>query len=324
MEYMPNFQLHRPKTSEEAVQLFQEQPDARFVAGGTDMVVNVRRGIERPKTLIDLSSITELKSIQENSKGLFIGAGVTLKQLASNSIVKKNFAAIAEAAASVAGGTHQQYGTLGGNLCLDTRCLFYNQSEWWRQSNDYCMKERGEICHVAPGGKRCFAAFSGDIAPTMLIYQAEVELLGSNGSRRIPLCDMYQNDGMNHLTLAPHELVNAIHLPRNLYGNPSRYEKVRIRGSIDFPLAGVAIRLKMDNDKVDELSIALTGVNPFPQIVTGMDAYVGECLDDKKLDMIRDNVRKQAKPMKTTTVAPWYRRRVIGALAKKLTQELAA
>ena len=323
MEYMPNFQLHRPKTSEEAVHLIQEKPDARFVAGGTDMVVNVRRGIEQPKTLIDLSSISELKDIKESDEGLRIGAGVTLKQLASNKIIKDHYPAIAEAASSVAGGTHQQYGTLGGNLCLDTRCLFYNQSEWWRQSNDYCMKERGEICHVAPGGKRCFAAFSGDIAPTMLIYKAEVELLSSDGTRRIPLSDMYQNDGMDHLTLTPNELVSVIHLPKDFRGHPSRYEKVRIRGSIDFPLAGAAIRLKMKNQKVDEISIALTGVNPFPQIIKGTDNYIGKLLDEKNLDMLRDEVRKQAKPMKTTTVAPWYRRRVIGALTRKLAQELA-
>ena len=149
----------------------------------------------------------------------------------------------------MAGGTHQQYGTIGGNLCLDTRCLFYNQSEWWRQSNDYCMKERGDICHVAPGGKRCFAAFSGDVAPAMLVYQAEVELLGPNGLRRIPLAELYQNDGMNHLTLTPGELVSVIHIPKTFSGSPSRYEKVRIRGSIDFPLAGVAVRLKMKYKK---------------------------------------------------------------------------
>jgi 4-hydroxybenzoyl-CoA reductase subunit beta len=324
MEYMPNFQLHRPTNSEEAVKLFNEQTEARFVAGGTDMIVNVRRGIQQPENLIDLSSIAGLKEIKENTDGLHIGAGVTLNQVATNDLIKSNYPAIAEAASSVAGGTHQQYGTLGGNLCLDTRCLFYNQSEWWRQSNDYCMKERGNVCHVAPGGKRCFAAFSGDVAPAMLVYQAEVELLGSKGVRRISLVDMYQNDGMNHLTLAPDELVSVIHLPKALSGSPSRYAKARIRGSIDFPLAGVAVRLKMNSKKVEEISIALTGVNPSPQIIKGTDEHIGKVFNEESLNILRDSVRKQAKPMKTTTVAPWYRRRVIGALARKLIQELAA
>jgi 4-hydroxybenzoyl-CoA reductase subunit beta len=324
MEYMPNFQLHRPTSPEEAIKLLNEEPEVRLVAGGTDMIVNVRRGIEQPRNLIDISSINQLKEIKESNDGLRIGAAVTLNQLATTALIKNNYPAIAEAAASVAGGTHQQYGTLGGNLCLDTRCLFYNQSEWWRQSNDYCMKERGDICHVAPGGKRCFAAFSGDIAPAMLIYLAEVELLSSKGIRRIPLAEMYQNDGMNHLTLAPDELVSVIHLPRTLYGSPSRYEKVRIRGSIDFPLAGAAVRLKMNSGKVEEISIALTGVNPFPQVIKGTNEYIGKALNDEDLDTLRDSVRKQAKPMKTTTVAPWYRRRVIGALTRRLIKELAA
>ena len=324
MEYMPNFQLHRPQSPEEAIKLLNEKPESRLVAGGTDMIVNVRRGIERPQNLVDLSSIKQLKEITENNDGLRIGAGVALNQVTTAAEIKNNFPAVAEAASSVAGGTHQQYGTLGGNLCLDTRCLFYNQSEWWRQSNDYCMKERGDVCHVAPGGKHCFAAFSGDIAPALLIYLAEVELLSSKGIRRIPLAEMYQNDGMNHLTLASDELVIAIYLPKFLYGSPSHYEKVRIRGSIDFPLAGAAVRLKMRSGKVEEFSIALTGVNPFPQIIEGTEKYIGKALNDADLDMLRDSVRKQAKPMKTTTVAPWYRRRVIGALTRRLIKELAS
>ena len=323
MEYMPNFQLHRPATAEEAVKMRSDNAAALYVAGGTDLIVNVRRGIEQPENLIDLSAIEELKSVTKDKDGLHIGAGVTLKEVAENENILGKYQAVAEAAAAVAGITHQQYGTIGGNLCLDTRCLYYNQSEWWRQSNDYCLKERGDICHVASGGKRCFAAFSGDVAPALLIFGAEVDLVGPEGSRRIPLVELYQNDGLDHLTLKPDELLTAVHLPKALAGCPSRYEKTRIRGSIDFPLAGAAVRLKMKAKKVNDFAIALTGVNPYPQIVKGTDDYIGNAFDDESLDKLRDNVRKQAKPMKTTTVAPWYRRRVIGALARRLTEELA-
>ena len=152
------------------------------------------------------------------------------------------------------------------------------------------MKERGEICHVAPGGKRCFAAFSGDVAPAMLVYQAEVTIVGSDGTRRIPLAEMYQNDGMDHLTLSPGELVTVIHLPKALAGSPSRYEKARIRGSIDFPLAGAAVRLEMDGDKVKDCAIALTGVNPFPQNIKGTDDYIGEALTEEALDKLALNL----------------------------------
>ncbi len=323
MEFMPDFRLHRPDTIEDAVKLRAEEPDALFVAGGTDMIVNVRRGIEQPKHLIDITAIKELKSILQDGDGLHIGAGVSLKELQSNEDVLRDYPAVADAARAVAGPTHQEYGTVGGNLCLDTRCLFYNQSEWWRQSNDYCLKERGDICHVAPGGKRCFAAFSGDVAPSMLVYGAEIDVAGPNGRRRMPLTDLYRNDGMAHLTLEAGDMLTAVHLPKALAGSPSRYEKARVRGSIDFPLAGAAVRLEMDGETVKDFVIALTAVNPYPHIVKGTDTYVGKELTDEALDEIRELVRKQAKPMRTTTVAPWYRRRVVGALARRLTAELA-
>ncbi|MDE0539257.1 MAG: 4-hydroxybenzoyl-CoA reductase subunit beta [Rhodospirillales bacterium] len=323
MEYMPDFKLHRPDNIEDAVKLRAEEPDALFVAGGTDMIVNVRRGIEQPKHLIDITAIEELKSILRDGDGLHIGAGVSLKELQSNADVLRDYPAVGEAARAVAGPTHQEYGTVGGNLCLDTRCLFYNQSEWWRQSNDYCLKERGDTCHVAPGGKRCFAAFSGDMAPSMLVYGAEIDVAGPNGRRRMPLTDLYRNDGMAHLTLEAGDMLTAVHLPKALAGSPSRYEKARVRGSIDFPLAGAAVRLEMDGKTVKDFVVALTAVNPYPQIAKGTDAYVGRELTDEALDEIRELVRKQAKPMRTTTVAPWYRRRVVGALARRRTEEFA-
>ncbi|MBT6960647.1 MAG: 4-hydroxybenzoyl-CoA reductase subunit beta, partial [Rhodospirillaceae bacterium] len=232
MELMPDFALHRPTAIEEAVKLRNETEGALYVAGGTDMVVNVRRGIEQPAALIDLSAVKELQEIIEDDEGLHIGAGVTLETVSQDARVLKDFAAVAEAAAAVAGPTHQAYGTIGGNLCLDTRCLYYNQSEWWRKSNDYCLKKSGTVCHVAPGGKRCFAAFSGDVAPAALVYNAEVDLVGPNGRRRVPLTDIYRNDGMDHLAFEPGELLAVLHLPKSEAGMHSTYEKARVRGSI--------------------------------------------------------------------------------------------
>ncbi len=323
MEFMPDFRLHRPTEIEEAVKLRAGSEGALYVAGGTDMLVNVRRGIEQPDALVDLTDIASMREIVEDGDGLHIGAGVTLDTVARDERIAKNYPAVADAAASVAGPTHQNYGTLGGNLCLDTRCLFYNQSEWWRKSNDYCLKERGDTCHVAPGGKKCFAAFSGDVAPATLVHGAEIDLVGPNGARRIPLSDLYTNDGMNHLTLDPGELLTTIHLPKPDAGANSAYEKARIRGSIDFPLAGAAVWLRLDGNVVGELRIALTAVNPCPQNVTGLEKFSGAPLDDAALDEIAGIVQHQARPMRTTTVKPWYRRRVVGALARRLTAKLA-
>jgi 4-hydroxybenzoyl-CoA reductase subunit beta len=324
MEHMPEFTLHRPTEVAEAVKLRAESEDARFVAGGSDMLVNVRRGIEQPQALIDLTAIDELQNITDDADGLHIGAGVTLDVLASDPRLLADYPAIAAAAAAVAGPTHQNYGTIGGNLCLDTRCFFYNQSEWWRKSNDYCLKERGDICHVAPGGKRCFAAFSGDVAPAMLVHGAEIEIAGPTGRRRQNLADLYKDDGMAHLTLEAGELLCAIHLPAPSPNTQSRYEKARVRGSIDFPLAGAAVWLRKEDGKIAELRIALTGVNPCPRIVKGLEKFTGTLLDDAALDDIAELVQSQAKPMRTTTVKPWYRRRVVGAIARRITANLAA
>lgn len=324
MENLPSFQLLRPVTVDDAVRLMAASDDARYLAGGTDMIVNVRRGIERPAALIDLSAVDGFAAIDVDAAGVRIGAGVTLANIARHAEIRRLYSAVAQAAAAVAGPTHRHYGTIGGNLCLDTRCLFYNQSEWWRESNNFCLKNLGEVCHVAPGGKRCFAAFSGDVAPAMLVHDATVDLVGPEGARTIPLAALYRNDGMDHLALGPGELLVAVHLPLSVAGGGSAYEKARIRGSIDFPLAGCAVRLRLDTGNVAELAIALTGVNPYPHMVTGTDRFIGRPLDEGALDAIRDMVRTQAKPMRTTTVMPWYRRRVVGALARRLTLRLSA
>jgi 4-hydroxybenzoyl-CoA reductase subunit beta len=323
MEHLPDFRLHRPATVAEAVALRAEETEARYLAGGTDMVVNIRRGIEQPATLVDLNAIEGFAAIEENAGGLVIGAGATLDMLAAREAVRRDYTAVAEAAGAVAGPTHRRYGTIGGNLCLDTRCLYYNQSEWWRRANAYCLKNVGETCHVAPGGKRCFAAFSGDLAPAMLVHDAEVEIAGADGTRRIPLAGLYRDDGMDHLTLAPGELLTAIHLPKSTAGVPSGYAKSRIRGAIDFPLAGVAILLDRKDGRIASLRIALTGVNPSPRLVEAADDLTGKPLDADTLDEVREMVRKTAKPMRTTTVPPWYRRRVVGALARRLAARLA-
>ena len=322
MELMPAFALARPDTVEEAVRL-RAGGGAKYLAGGTDMVVNIRRGIESPSSLVDLTGIGELRAIAAGPEGIDIGAAVKLAELAAHEIVRRDYRAVAEAAGEVAGPTHRNYGTVGGNLCLDTRCLYYNQSEWWRRSNDYCLKHQGGICHVAPGGKRCFAAFSGDLAPAALVHGAEVTLAGAGGRRRVALDALYRNDGMDHLALQDGELLVALHLPKATAGLRSGYRKARIRGSIDFPLAGIAASLAMEGGVVTALEVALTAVNPYPHRLRGTEKYLGGRLDGDALDGLRDAVRSQAKPMRTTTMQPWYRRRVVGALARRLLAELA-
>jgi 4-hydroxybenzoyl-CoA reductase subunit beta len=317
----PDFRLAQPGSVSEAVAALVSHPGSRFVAGGTDLIVNMRRGIDRPDLLIDLSGIDELTEISIGVSGASIGAGVTIAALARHADIAGRYRALAQAALSIAGPGHRNMGTVGGNLCLDTRCIYYNQSEWWRGANAYCLKNRGETCHVAPQGQRCHAAFSGDLAPALLVLGAEIDIAGAQGHRRIPLSDLYVEDGKAHLTLAAGELIVAVHLPAA--APSSLYAKVRQRGAIDFPLAGVAAALDAPGGTISSLRIALTGTNSRPFLLAGTEAFAGRPIDEKLLNEVDRLVQKQVQPMRTTIASANYRRLAAAALARRLLTQLA-
>ncbi|MDH5748297.1 MAG: 4-hydroxybenzoyl-CoA reductase subunit beta [Rhodospirillales bacterium] len=319
--YMPEFDLLTPATVDEAVAMHRGSEGARFLAGGTDLIVNVRRGIAEPKALIDLAGVEEMKSIEAKDGGLRIGAAVTLAELLENRDLLQAYAAVTEAVGEVASVSHREVATIGGNLCLDTRCVYYNQSEWWRGANAYCLKYRGEICHVAPSGNHCFAAFSGDIAPAFLVFGAEVEIAGSSGRRRVPLGDIYADDGAAHLLLGEDEILTAVFLP-NADSGASGYAKARVRGAIDFPLAGVAAAVKVEQGTLVHLRLALTGTNSCPLLLEGTDAVIGKPFDDEVIDTLVSLLPKQIQPMTSTLTPPGYRRRVAANLTRSLLRRL--
>ncbi len=322
MEALPNFHLHRPSTIEEATAAMKAEPAARFVAGGTDLIVNMRRGLVETPALIDLNNVAEMQDIASDENDLIIGGAVTLDALADNRTVAHDFPAIAQAAAEVAGSTHRNVATVGGNLCLDTRCIFYNQSGWWRESNDFCLKYKGEICHVAPKSKRCFAVFSGDLAPALLVHGATVSIAGSRGERQIPLADLYRGDGAEYLTLETGDIVTGVSVPKT--DTRSAYRKARVRGAIDFPLAGVAVGLRITDGRIAELRAALTACDTKPFLIDKLDAFRGKSVDDTLAQEFGEIVRQQTRPMRTTMSTPWYRRRVVARLARRLLLELSA
>jgi 4-hydroxybenzoyl-CoA reductase subunit beta len=222
-------------------------------------------------------------------------------------------------------------GTVGGNLCLDTRCIFYNQSEWWRSANDHCLKTTGQICHVAPKSHGvCFATFSGDLAPALMTLGAEVDLLGPDGRRTLPLSEFYighakhdgaSGDGKNFLALGAGEFVTAVRV-RNTPGLRSAYDKIRIRRSIEYPVAGVAVALRREGEKLLDLRVAFTGTNPRPVLLEGTAELCGGKLDERIFKALDDLVRDQIMAMKTTFTPGHYRRRVAGVLARRLVQRL--
>lgn len=319
---LAEFRLVQPGTVNEAIAARLKQPGSRFIAGGTDLIVNMRRGITRPDLLVDLSGIDELTEITANELGMVIGTGVTLAALTRNPEIAGRYRALVQAAEAIAAPGHRAIGTVGGNLCLDTRCVYYNQSEWWRSANAYCLKNRGDVCHVAPQGQRCHAAFSGDLAPALLVFGAEIDIAGPQGQRRIPLSELYIEDGKAHLALTDGELLVALHLPAN--PPPSAYAKIRLRGAIDFPLAGVAVALAATGSNVKSLRIALTGTNSRPFLLAGTETFAGRPVDEKLLHELDRLVQKQVQPMRTTIASANYRRVAAAALARRLTAKLFA
>lgn len=319
---MPEFRLASPRALADAITARREAGDSTLLAGGTDLLVNLRHGLRAPPLLIDLSDIDELQGLDVGESGARIGAAVSIAELEAHAPTARHYRALQQAAAGIAGPGLRRMGRVGGNLCLDTRCVYYNQSEWWRHANGYCLKYRGDVCHVAPQGERCHAAYTGDLAPALLVFGAELEISGPGGSRRMPLGELYVEDGRAHLSLGEGEIVVAVHLPPAA-GLASVYRKIRVRDAIDYPLAGVAVALALEAGKIKRLRVALTGTNSRPFLLEGTDAFAGKALDDHVLQSVERLVQKQVQPMRTTIVSAQYRRLAAAALARKLVGELA-
>ena len=331
MDALPEFELISPETVDAVIKARAAHPDSRLIGGGTDLVVNIRRGILSPPVLIDINKVTELRTIAADAQGFEIGAAVTLAELAGDAQIIAHYPVLAQAAGSIAGPTHRHMGTVGGNLCLDTRCIFYNQSEWWRSANDHCLKTTGAICHVAPKSQGvCYATFCGDLAPALMTLKAQVDLAGPAGRRTLPLSALYTGfarhdgapgDGKDYLALAPGELVTAVRA-RNTPGLRSAYDKIRIRRSIEYPVTGVAVALRREADRLTDLRVAITGTNPRPVLLEGTAKLCGGGLDDRVLAGLDELIRDQIMSMKTTFTPGHYRRRVAGVLARRLVQKL--
>jgi 4-hydroxybenzoyl-CoA reductase subunit beta len=335
MDALPEFRVLNPTTLDEVVAARAANPDSKPLGGGTDLVVNIRRGIVAPPVLIDMNRVAGLSTIHADANSLAIGASVTLTALAEHPAVVTHYPVLAQAASVIAGPTHRNMGTVGGNLCLDTRCIFYNQSEWWRDANNHCLKTTGTICHVAPKSRGvCFATFSGDLAPALLTLGVEVDITGPSGKRSIPLNKLYigfarqdvpvsetQGDGKFYLALRPGEIVIAVRA-KHTPGLRSAYDKIRIRKSIEYPVAGVAVALRRQGDTLADLRVAFTGTNPRPVLLEGTAELCGSGLDERVFKGLDALVRDQIMPMKTTFTPGHYRRRVAGVLARRLLMRL--
>ncbi|HSB77040.1 MAG TPA: FAD binding domain-containing protein [Terriglobales bacterium] len=317
---LPEFKLLRPRTVAEAIAfLAAHAPGVQVLAGGTDLIPSLRQKLFAPRYVLDIRGMRELRGIRATtSGGVEIGALTTLTELEHSALLRQHYPVLAEAAAAVASPILRNMGTLGGNICLDTRCLWYNQSLAWRKGCGFCIKKDGNICHVAPGGDTCWAAFSADTPPALLCLHAEIEIAGPGGTRRIPLNDFYTGVGDNFRKLANNELVTRIFLPPSSAEWQGAYRKLRIRGSIDYPLAGVAVALRRSNGGVEDARLALTAVNAAPILVKGIrEALAGREMDDAAVERAAELAARSAKPLTTSALTPEYRREMIRVFTRR-------
>lgn len=309
---LPPFTYLAPTTIDGAAKLIAEHGrDAMLVAGGTDLYPNMKRRQFEPKILVGLRGLRELRGIRGSTAGGFtIGAGTTLSTVAGHRDIMREWPALATAAGLVSSPQLRNMGTIGGNVCVDTRCNYYNQSHEWRKAIGFCMKKDGDICLVAPGSARCWAVSSSDTAPVLWALGAKLRLVGAEGERTVPMGSLYQDDGIEYLAKRPDEIVTDIQLPPS-EGWRSAYLKLRRRGSFDFPVLGVAVAARIDGDVVREARIVLGAVASQPRPAEkAAAALVGQRVTRDLIGQVADLAAGPSKPLDNTDFTHPYRKKV--------------
>ncbi len=324
---LPDFQLHTPQSLTEAVQLLQQLgPAARILAGGTDLLVNMKHRFNDAEHLVHLGAIDALHHITHHPDGAFsLGASVSLASLRDSPLIQQHLPALAMAAGGVASPQLQNMGTLGGNVCLDTRCVYINQTYFWRQALGFCLKKDGTECHVVKGGQLCVAAQSSDTVPALLIYDATVEILGPNGTRILPLEDLYKKDGAQHLTLEPGELLTRVHVPPQHHDLRATYLKHRTRASIDFPVLSIAAAVRLDHQgHCHDVRVASTCMGSRPRRIARLDKLAqGQPFNDALIDEIAAQTAKQLNPLDNLLADKAWRKAMIPVFTRRALHALA-
>ena len=312
MMRLPWFRWHAPKSVAEAAKILAgEGPQAMLIAGGTDLVPNMKRRHQTPQTLVSIRDVAALKT-RANGAGLRLGAARTLTDVVHDADLREKYRALWQAAAQVATVHLRNMGTLGGNVCLDTRCTYYNQNYEWRKAIDFCLKKDGETCWVATASKRCVAVSSTDTAPALIALGARVSLVSAQGERELALADLYKNDGIDYLTRRADEILTEIALP-DAAGWRSSYWKLRRRGAFDFPVLGVAAAVKLAPDGVvEDARIVLGAAASRPFIVEKAGTLLrGKKLTDEAIAAAAEAVASRAKPLDNTDLDLYWRKEVV-------------
>ena len=324
---LPHFKYHRPTTVDHAIAVMGEHAgDAMYIAGGTDLVPNMKHRLFEPGHLVALKRIQELRGVGQDDGHLRIGAGETLSAVSRDAQVLEHFPALADAAAHVAGPQLRNAGTIGGNVCLDTRCTYYNQTAFWREALGYCLKKDGEVCHVTKVGKKCVAAHSADTPPVLMTLDAVVVLIGPEGRREVPVRDFFVADGIVNTRRAPDEVLTEIGIPMSSASRRQAYAKLRQRKSIDFPLLTVAIAADLDGDgTVRHLEGVVTALGARPRVLAKWsDVAAGRILDDELIEDLAARAHQQCHPLENIIVDPEWRRAMVPVFVRRALAQVRA
>ncbi len=313
---MPAFQYHHPRSTSDAVAMWHAEGDAMYIAGGTDLLPNIKHRLFTPKHVIGLSGLPR-PQVVDGGGSLLIDGGISLHALSQNPLILEHAPNLARAAGLVAGPQIRRMGTLGGNILLDTRCLFYNQTEFWRASLGYCLKKTGDWCHVIGSARTCVAAQSADTVPVLLAMDAQITLLGPDGERELSMRELYHFNGMAHLKIEKGELLTRVRVPMPGAGYRGSYQKLRVRGSIDFPQLSLAIAGIWSGDVPESLQIVVGAINPRPRPLKKLDAFIGSPMNETAIDGICSLVFKQARPQGSVPGDAGWRRSMAAIFARR-------
>lgn len=320
---LPKFEYLEPKTLREAVKVLSvDMKGSVLLAGGTDLLVNMKHRVIQPKRVINLKAIPKLAYISDGKDGLIIGTMTTLHDLISSSLTQERYPALSQAAREVGAYAHQSMGTIGGNLCQGNRCRFYNQSAFWRSVRPVCYKAGGEVCHVVRKSKECYSTYCGDMAPVLIALDAQIKVVGPKGERALPLKRLYTQNGKKPLSLRKGEILKEVIIPSP--SGETLYQKWRLRGSIEFPIISLALHIEKGKDeRVERARIIFSAVGSGPMEPLEAEKMLkGVTLDDQMIEKVSNQAIKEISPMRTSTASPAYKRRMAGILLRQGLEEI--
>ncbi|NTV42428.1 MAG: hypothetical protein HGA63_03920 [Syntrophobacteraceae bacterium] len=316
---LPKFEYAEPKSIEEASSILSKEDGAKILAGGTDLLVNMKHRVETPAVIMSLKKIPDLSFVRPEDGGIRIGAMTSLKSVYSHPTIAEKLPGLALAASSVGSYHHQVMGTIGGNLCQQNRCKYFNQSRWWRSSRALCFKAGGELCHVVKKKNICFSSYCGDVAPSLLVMNAKALLESKEGKREVEVESLFTRDGKSPLGLRRGEILTEIRVPRESQEGFSTYMKFANRESIDFPIVGASLWASPDTKTV---RLAFTAVDRKPLRARKAEERLSGGLQKSALEEAARLVLEEAKPVNTSLYPASHKRDVMGLLLESMITKL--